>query len=476
MNTQNSLGSLANVVASAGRGPDTQLAHISPGESQFIDYLQGGRRTNPSTGLPEYGLLGNILKAVVRAGATIGAFAISGGNPLAAAAAGSAATKLTGGSWNDALKMGAISGLTAGIGNGISSGGSAFMSNAGLAAHGAGAGLTGLGQSVAAGSPAAAALGVQGTLGSGIAAGSNAASLLGTAGSVAAPTLSSAGIGSGLSQLAAAGPAFTAGTYVPAAMGAGAIAPASALSGTLSGAASAAAPAAGPGFFSGLGAATSSIGGLTGLAVGASPFLYHDEPKAGDPAKPTPDDTFHTRAAHPLQRTYNPYIGNIQKYGQSNEGEHSFFTPNAPAPVVSQQPMQAPAYYNDTDVFGSPNQSPQFLADGGSVGANSPDTAMLRQAAMQGYMMAKAGGTVKGRPGGKADYVPAMLSNNEHVIDSSTISDLGDGDPDEGHRRMEAFKEEIRRRAGRKNPKKPTPSQGSLGSIMRVTMNRSRAA
>lgn len=119
-----------------GRGPDTMLAHISPDEAQFIDHIQGGQRTNPHTGLPEYGMFGNILKAVARAGAAVGGFMLAG--PAGAAAASGAATKLTGGSWKEALGSAALSGvgslgaqgLTGGGWNPLGAGGSSAYVNA----------------------------------------------------------------------------------------------------------------------------------------------------------------------------------------------------------------------------------------------------------------------------------------------------------------------------------------------------------
>lgn len=124
------LASAADHIASYGRGPDTMLAHISPDEARFIDNLQGGRRTNPMTGLPEYGLFGKILKGVIRAGAAVGGFVASGGNPAVAAAAAGAATKLTGGSWKQSLKSAALTGLTAGAGNMLQGG--SLWANEGL--------------------------------------------------------------------------------------------------------------------------------------------------------------------------------------------------------------------------------------------------------------------------------------------------------------------------------------------------------
>jgi len=105
----------ARQIESYGMGPDRQLAHISPDEAQLMDTLQGGRRVNPTTGLPQYGMFGKILKAVARVAATTVGFMYGG--PLGAAAASAAATKLTGGSWKQAATAGAISGVTAGLGS-----------------------------------------------------------------------------------------------------------------------------------------------------------------------------------------------------------------------------------------------------------------------------------------------------------------------------------------------------------------------
>jgi hypothetical protein len=105
----------ARQIESYGRGPDRSLAHISPDESAMLDYMQGGRRVNPVTGLAEYGAFGNILKAVAKIGASTVGFMYGG--PLGAAAASAAVSKLTGDSWKSALTTGAISGLTAGVGS-----------------------------------------------------------------------------------------------------------------------------------------------------------------------------------------------------------------------------------------------------------------------------------------------------------------------------------------------------------------------
>lgn len=80
------------------------------------------------------------------------------------------------------------------------------------------------------------------------------------------------------------------------------------------------------------------------------------------------------------------------------------------------------------------------------------------------------GGTIKGKGSGQSDEIPALLSDNEHVVDASVISLLGEGSSDEGHRRMEKFKELVRKRAGMKNTKGIPPKQRGIGSMLNEVM------
>lgn len=66
--------------------------------------------------------------------------------------------------------------------------------------------------------------------------------------------------------------------------------------------------------------------------------------------------------------------------------------------------------------------------------------------------------------GGQDDDVPAMLSSKEYVFDADTVSALGDGNPDEGARRLDRMREQIRRHkrsapAHRIPPKARAPEQ-----------------
>jgi hypothetical protein len=111
-------------------------------------------------------------------------------------------------------------------------------------------------------------------------------------------------------------------------------------------------------------------------------------------------------------------------------------------------------------------------ADGGDVapvGMGLPPSAAMPQimsAALTGYMNARGGGRINGPGDGKSDDIPAMLSVGEHVIDAATVSDLGNGDNNTGHKRIEQMKQKIRNNAGRKNPRKASPKQKGLGLLL----------
>jgi len=53
-----------------------------------------------------------------------------------------------------------------------------------------------------------------------------------------------------------------------------------------------------------------------------------------------------------------------------------------------------------------------------------------------------------GDSSGRADDVNAKLSNKEYVVDSETMSLLGDGNPDAGAKKMDQFRQNVRRHKG----------------------------
>lgn len=149
---------IAKAIASYGRNGDTMLAHITPAEARMLRRRGGSGTTNPATGLPEFfNLFKSIGKALKSVGKAVKKFASStvgrlvttvalgfflgpaaasflGVSSVAGVAAvsgfvGSAgSTLLGGGNLKDALKAGAIGGLTAGAGAGVMGGADAFAS------------------------------------------------------------------------------------------------------------------------------------------------------------------------------------------------------------------------------------------------------------------------------------------------------------------------------------------------------------
>ena len=153
----NNLHPIAQSVQSQGRGEDTQLVHMTPGEVQGLQALakaHGGSLTiNPETGLVEAGFLKSILPTV----AGVGLSMMGVPPPLAAGIVGLGTTMLNGGDLGKGLMAGIGAYGGAGLGQSLGLGAAASVSgapavnasvqaaNTGLATQGA----SGLGTSAA---------------------------------------------------------------------------------------------------------------------------------------------------------------------------------------------------------------------------------------------------------------------------------------------------------------------------------------
>ncbi len=134
-----SLQLAANHLSSQGRGPDSTLVHMSPGEVKSLQQIamaHGGSLTiNPQTGLPEAGFLSSILPMLAGAGLSM----IPGVGPLMAAGiVGGGMTAATG-----SLQKGIMAGLGAyggvGLGGGLMGAGTAAAQQGAIAGLGEGA-------------------------------------------------------------------------------------------------------------------------------------------------------------------------------------------------------------------------------------------------------------------------------------------------------------------------------------------------
>jgi hypothetical protein len=144
---------IAKAIASYGRNGDTMLAHITPAEARMLKRRGGSGTINPATGLPEFFLkkafkkigkavkkfasstVGRIVTTVAlgfflgpAAASFLGASSVAGVAAVSGFVGAAGSTLLAGGNLKDALKAGAIGGLTAGAGAGIMGGADAFAS------------------------------------------------------------------------------------------------------------------------------------------------------------------------------------------------------------------------------------------------------------------------------------------------------------------------------------------------------------
>jgi hypothetical protein len=160
---------IAAGIASLGRNGDTMLAHITPQEARMLRRAGGSGSINPATGLPEFFKLfksiGKAIKKTVKrvgdalsgigkgikkfvrssigrvitsialgfllgpaAAGFLGVSSAAGVAAISGFVGGAGSTLLAGGSVKDALRTGAIGGLTVGALSGISGGAGAFQS------------------------------------------------------------------------------------------------------------------------------------------------------------------------------------------------------------------------------------------------------------------------------------------------------------------------------------------------------------
>ena len=141
-----SLHKFAEQVASQGRGDDSLLVHMTPDEVRNLQQFAQANGTtltiNPTTGLPEAGLLSDLFKAVapIALGAFLGPAGVALGGPgLTAGMAGLATGGIT------ALATGSLSrGLMAGLGayGGAGIGESLMNAGTGALSQSVGAGLS----------------------------------------------------------------------------------------------------------------------------------------------------------------------------------------------------------------------------------------------------------------------------------------------------------------------------------------------
>lgn len=156
-----------------------------------------------------------------------------------------------------------------------------------------------------------------------------------------------------------------------------------------------------------------------------------------------------------------------------------FFAPDIPSPAKQLAQLQAAVSANNPE-WNKPLQKQQYHQDavfdpntdwthyGESAGTHDffpgeDNQGFTPKAAEGGIMqMRSAGRMYKGPGGGQDDKIPAYLSNGEYVIDATTVSDLGDGDPETGAAKLDQFRSAIARQKGRKRKVPPKAHSSAL--------------
>lgn len=424
------LASLAEHVRRGGRGDDEILLHISPEEFEWLRQEWGDPDINPITGLPEYGWLSKVWKKVKKgvksivkspifqavAPMLLNFFVPGAGTAIGSALGASGATASVLGNAAIGAGLGAAGGGGKGALSGALMGG---MAGGGGKMLGSAIGLKGALSTVAGNAlmSGAANSAQGGDFGRGalIGGGLTALGNLGGKYLKGTPAEKAFGLDSAPSSAAGAGTTDLA-PVVPTGAGLyrmdqyGAI-PDSAITASSVGA-SPLAQAAGAGSSSGL---LSRMGNYvkenplqSALMLGSlvnSSKQYGEPSDAGPPALPPgftealPQVDFNrTRMMLTPEEYYT--------YGQT-QPEHQFFAEN----VLPQLPGRA---------------------KGGRAPEGSGESS-------------RASRLIRGPGTGRSDDIPAVLSDGEYVMDAETVALLGDGSTDEGARRLDEMRKNLRK-------------------------------
>lgn len=456
------LATAARRVASAGRGADTMLAHINAREAAMLKAMGGSGTVNPTTGLREYkgGFFKNLFKVVVPIALSFIAPGIGTALGLTGAAAGIVGGAVTGAlgaglTGGDPLQGAIMGGLGGGFGKAL---GSTLAPSASVATQNAiGGGLTGLaGSAITGGNP-----------------------LLGAAGGAFGGFAGAGGLGNSVSP-AVAGGLQTAGNVLASGGSLGQAGLAGLARGAFDSFTGARTDGSAPieerllpgqspseavvsGMQRGLTSAADASMSLTGMqsnipvpGAASSPMLTGTTPQ------------FQLPAGAP-QTGGGSFFGGLDTSsalkGLALAGAASSLlgqaSPDAQKAVSSLSPEQQ-AYFNRPNIQWDWNRIQQdanranlsldrYLAQywpqitSGQYNIEVPSGQSQMNMAMGGALTRLARGSGSGR----ADTINAKLSDGEFVIDAETVALLGDGSIDEGARKLDQMRSEIRRQKGK---------------------------
>lgn len=412
-------------LAAQGRGGDSMLAHINPREAEMLRRMGGDGTINPMTGLHEYKGIKQIFSAVLPIalsfiapglGTAIGG-AISGGLGLGLEAAGMSALGAGvigagAGAIGGGLKGALIGGLTSGLTN--------------YALGPAGLGLTGPGGAVGKFTDSLGLTGENGLFGSG------------TITSSTAPAAPDAQTWSDYQDAIAAGKADP-----------GQLSP----------------PLTSTALAQAQGSAAPDMGSLSEAPLPASRPAGLDLTSIGGDAR-SPS----TSVIDSLKGAYKDSgIGSLVKYAPLALAAGSLLSkpPQVQQAVGSLSPSQQ-EYFNrpgiswdwdkiQADADRNQMSLSEYLASNWNnlTGGQYNQATALTQTDQNAVQAAHGGALnhisnlAKGSGSGRDDTINARLSDGEYVMDAETVALLGDGSNDEGARRLDQMRKELRAQKGK---------------------------
>jgi len=409
---------LADLIRRHGRNGDTELAHINPIEAHILKSLGGSGTINPATGLREYSFWSNPFKAIKSvigggAGAIIG-------NMIAPGIGGIIGGALGQGVQHAARGKSALSGALKGAGMGAALPSLASALGSGLRSLGG----TALGSSL---SNYGSTNAILPALGMGSSSGSSGLFGLGgsnpyVSGGLSAATALSQGAGTGRGQGLGVSSGDYAENYYDYML-------------------DRQKKQDNMGFTDKLKDYLTQPGNLLTLGTTAAQYLGREKPKS--PEKIAEEERRYRNASRKTiaeveaDEALETARADLQKKRKNKQLDEDIKNMGSVRRrVVSPEEFARTGRWLEyTDEEGRPLR----MKGGGS--AHSPYAYLTEEI----YSPLSPIGYLSGDSGGQDDLIDARLSDGEYVFDASTVSDLGDGNNAAGARKLDTFRENIRR-------------------------------
>ena len=451
----------ARRLEAAGRGGDTQLAHINRREAEMLRRAGGSGTINPETGLPEYkikwkSILGAILPIALNFivpgfGAAIGAALGATGtmaSAIGSAVIGGATGALTGGGLKGALTGAALGGIGGGFGQ---MAGGALSEGLGLGlgntAQGVlGGGLLGAGVGAISGGGKGA---LMGALTGGVGSGLNAYMSGGSGGGDVAADSAMPGVSGNAPSYGQPGFDYQAQDYAAeVARGAADAGQTNVGGSALTNIAKATAAAANPST-----TASPSKSIIDSMKSGLSGLFGGTQAPATGAAATTSGFKFGDILKYaPLILMGGSLLSGPPEVKEAvatlSPDKQEYF--NRPSIAWDWDQLQADANNANMSLsdFMSSNWNNitkgEYNAKTAQVAQAEPDTAqMARGGLSQVAYLARGAGT------GRSDEIPARLSDGEYVMDAETVAMIGDGSTDAGAKRLDKMRSDVRKHKGK---------------------------